>query len=324
MHYLIIVLISLYVSYFMYSFVIPKLRKKKLGQNVRLDGPKSHYYKKGTPTLGGVVIILISIFCLICLMIEYKKMIYFKNIIIILISTIGFGLIGFIDDYRNIKYQKNEGIKPLTKLIMQIAISLIISFLLLNSGFSSTIKIFNFELELGFLYPIWVILFMLSVTNAVNITDGIDGLASGIVLIILMFLLAITSLFGFIDLNFITVSFAVALFGFMMFNLPPAKIFMGNTGSMAIGAIIGVIALMLKIEMLLAIVCIFPIIETLSVIIQVLYFKITKGKRLFPMSPIHHSLEKWGLSEWMIDLLGWSITLIFSSVSFLIGVNYVF
>lgn len=324
MHHLIIILISLYVSYFMYSYLIPKLRKKKIGQNVRLDGPTSHYYKKGTPTFGGVVIVSIALFCLVCLLIEYKELIYFKNIVIIMVSIVGYGTIGFIDDYRNIKYHKNEGIKPLTKLIMQIGMALIVYLLLMYYGHSPTLNFFDIKINLGILYPLWIIFFMLGTTNAVNITDGIDGLASGVVAIVLILFSIITYFSGYIDLTFAIISFVTALIGFMLFNLPPAKIFMGNTGSMAIGGMIGVTAILLKSELVMSIACIFPIIETLSVILQVLYFKATKGKRLFPMAPLHHSFEKWGLTEWMIDILSWSITIIFSSIAFLVGVNYVF
>jgi phospho-N-acetylmuramoyl-pentapeptide-transferase len=293
---------------------IPVLHKLKFGQNIRKEGPKSHQKKSGTPTMGGLIF-FISVATTILIM-GHKLM---DKEMIILYSFLAFGFIGFLDDMLKIIHKNNLGLKAAQKMILLILFSLALAWYGYKYiGTDILIPFANkgFRLDLGILYIPGVIFYYTAVTNAVNLTDGIDGLATSVTVIVLTFF----GIVGFRTENYEVAIFAIALagalLGFLKFNAFPAKIFMGDTGSLALGGVIGTIALMLKMEVFVIIVGGIYVIETLSVIIQVTSFKLT-GKRVFKMSPIHHHFEHLGWSEVKIVTVFSSITAILCIVGFI-------
>ena len=302
--------LGVYLSYFGFVFLIPFLKEKKLGQSIRIDGPKEHLKKAGTPTLGGSLVVLIGFFTYFLISIALKRPLLTYNNLLLWVTILGYFVIGFIDDYRNIHFHNNEGIKPLTKIIMQIFVGLLSYLFYHLSGYNNEIILFGKSINIFFIYGVWLVLVIMATSNAVNITDGIDGLASGLVFIAFAAFAIIAYKNDNSDITLLLVSFMVSLISFMIFNLHPAKIFMGNTGSMSFGAILAITALILKKELILLLIGLPFVIETLSVIIQVTYFKLTKGKRVFPMAPLHHTFEYYGMNEWQIDLLFWSVGLL--------------
>lgn len=294
--------------------VIPILHKLKFGQNIREEGPKSHQKKSGTPTMGGLIF-FISVATTILIM--GHKLI--DKEMIILYSFLAFGFIGFLDDILKIIHKNNLGLKAAQKMILLILFSLALAWY--GYKYIGTEILIPFEnkgirLNLGMLYIPFIVIFYAAVTNAVNLTDGIDGLATSVTVIVLTFF----GIVGFRTENYEVSIFAIALagalLGFLKFNAFPAKIFMGDTGSLALGGVIGTIALMLKMELFLIIIGGIYLIETLSVIIQVTSFKLT-GKRVFKMSPIHHHFEHLGWSEVKIVTVFSSITAILCIIGFI-------
>ena len=274
--------------------VIPLLHKLKFGQNIRKDGPKSHQKKSGTPTMGGFIF-FISVATTILIM-GHKLM---DKEMIILYAFLAFGFIGFLDDMLKIIHKDNLGLKSAQKMILLILFSLAFAwygYKYIGTDILIPFVSNGFRAELGMLYIPFIVIFYAAVTNAVNLTDGIDGLATSVTVIVLTFF----GIVGFRTENYEVAIFAIALagalLGFLKFNAFPAKVFMGDTGSLALGGVIGTIALMLKMELFVIIVGGIYLIETLSVIIQVTSFKLT-GKRVFKMSPIHHHFEQVGWSE---------------------------
>lgn len=302
--------LGIYLSYFGFVFLIPFLKEKKLGQSIRVDGPKAHLKKAGTPTLGGAVVVLIGLFTYFLISIALKRPILTFNNAFIFICIFGYFLIGFVDDYRNLYFHHNEGIKPLTKILLQLLVGIIGYLFYRLAGYDNNVIVFGKSLNLGSFFGLWIILVLTATTNAVNITDGIDGLAAGLVFIAFASFSVIAYANSNTEIALLLVSFMVSLISFMIFNFHPAKIFMGNTGSMSFGALLAVSAVILRKELLLILIGLPFVIETFSVILQVSYFKITKGKRVLPMAPLHHSLEYWGLNEWQIDILMWSVALL--------------
>ena len=291
---------------------IPTLHKLKFGQNIRKEGPKSHQKKSGTPTMGGLIF-FISVSTTILIM-GHKLM---DKEMIILYSFLAFGFIGFLDDLLKIIHKDNLGLKAAQKMILLILFSIALAWYGYKYvGTAILIPFANKPLDLGMLYIPFIVIFYVAVTNAVNLTDGIDGLATSVTVIVLTFF----AIVGFRTKNYEVAIFAIALagalLGFLKFNAFPAKIFMGDTGSLALGGVIGTIALMLKMEVFVIIVGGIYLIETLSVIIQVTSFKLT-GKRVFKMSPIHHHFEQVGWSEVKIVTVFSSITAILCIIGFI-------
>ena len=294
--------------------VIPVLHKLKFGQNIRKEGPKSHQKKSGTPTMGGLIF-FISVATTILIM-GHKLM---DKEMIILYSFLAFGFIGFLDDMLKIIHRDNLGLKSAQKMILLILFSLAFAWYGYKYiGTDILIPFANkgFRVDLGILYIPFIVIFYAAVTNAVNLTDGIDGLATSVTVIVLTFF----AIVGFRTENYEVAIFAIALagalLGFLKFNAFPAKIFMGDTGSLALGGVIGTIALMLKMEWFVVIVGGIYVIEALSVIIQVTSFKLT-GKRVFKMSPIHHHFEQVGWSEVKIVTTFSIITAILCIIGFI-------
>ena len=299
-----ILLLSFMASVVVAIFFIPILKKLKVGQIERKEGPQSHLKKQGTPTMGGVIMILVIVavtaFCWYDYSKDPQQADIAKNLLPLLFVTVGFGLVGFIDDLKKLISKNTDGLSPKAKmfglLIISVGYSLILT-KVLNIGTDIIIPFAKTSLTL----PIWIyipfaILVMLATTNAVNLTDGIDGLSTSVTTIIITCLTVISIIFGIKEVTIFGSILIGACLGFLLFNLNPAKVMMGDTGSLMLGGAIAGISLYMKIPLLLIIIAIIPIIETLSVMIQVAHFKRT-GERVFKMTPIHHHFELSGWKE---------------------------
>lgn len=301
-------IVSFAVTTLLMLIGIPILRNVKMGQSIRLDGPSTHLKKQGTPTMGGIIILLgfsisFIIFGIINLDLSYKEIFSF------LFPSYIYLLIGFIDDLIIIIKHNNEGIKPKIKVLFQI-IGILLYYIIFLNDVSTTINLYYFTVDLKRFYFFFVLLLYVSSTNAVNLTDGLDGLASGLLIICFMGTTILGLLYNRNDIILFSVTIVASLLSFLIFNYNPAKIFMGNAGSLMFGSVLATLFVLLKEEMMIVVIGIVFIIETLSVIIQVVYFKITKGKRVFLMAPLHHHYEKKGNNEIVIDLFFWIIGLI--------------
>ena len=289
------VIISFLISVVFCPILIPFLRKLKFGQTEREEGPQSHLKKNGTPTMGGLVI-LASI--LLTSLIYIGK---FTEILPVLFMTLGFGLIGFLDDYIKVVKKRSLGLTPLQKMALQVIVTgVFIYYYFKIAGLDTSIKI-PFVSGDGFVMPTWlfiifVFIVVLGTVNGVNFTDGLDGLASGVTVIVATFF-TIAALSLNPSMTPITGAVVGSLLGFLLFNTYPARVFMGDTGSLALGGFVSSIALMLHMPLFIVIIGLIYLVEVLSVILQVGYFKLTHGKRIFKMAPIHHHFELCGYSE---------------------------
>ena len=283
------VIISFLISVVFCPILIPFLRKLKFGQTEREEGPQSHLKKNGTPTMGGLVI-LASI--LLTSLIYIGK---FTEILPVLFMTLGFGLIGFLDDYIKVVKKRSLGLTPLQKMALQFIVTgVFIYYYFKIAGLDTSIKI-PFVSGDGFVMPTWlfiifVFIVVLGTVNGVNFTDGLDGLASGVTVIVATFF-TIAALSLNPSMTPITGAVVGSLLGFLLFNTYPARVFMGDTGSLALGGFVSSIALMLHMPLFIVIIGLIYLVEVLSVILQVGYFKLTHGKRIFKMAPIHHHFE---------------------------------
>lgn len=301
--------------------LIPLLRRLKFGQSIREEGPKSHLKKTGTPTMGGVMIILSIVITSIIM--GYKLGVIGTELWLLIFVLLGYGLLGFADDFIKVVMKRNLGLTSLQKLVGQIIIALIFYYVLQAEGFSTYIEIpgTSFQFDLGWFYPIFIIFILVGSSNAVNLTDGLDGLLSGTAAIAFGAYAILTLFFGaHTETAIFAISVVGALLGFLVFNAHPAKVFMGDTGSLALGGAIAAIAIITKTEILLVIIGGVFVIETLSVIIQVISFK-TTGKRVFKMSPLHHHYELLGWSEWRVVTTFWLIGLVFAALGIYIEVG---
>ena len=284
--------------------VIPILRKRKVGQIERDDGPQSHLKKQGTPTMGGIIIILSMIIVCVGLYYYYMKIRVepnvAKNILPLLFVSVGFGIIGFVDDFKKLILKNTKGLSPKAKmaglLIVSVAYTVYLT-TVLKIGTDMYIPFFKTSITL----PIWIyipftIFVMLATTNAINLTDGIDGLSSSVTTIILTCLTVIAIIFNVKEVTVFGSALTGACLGFLLFNLYPSKVMMGDTGSLLLGGAVAAIAIYLKMPLILIIIALVPILETLSVMIQVAHFKRT-GNRIFKMAPLHHHFELSGWKE---------------------------
>lgn len=289
-----ILVASFCITVILSFIIIPILRKLKVGQIERKEGPVSHLQKQGTPTMGGIIIAITIIVLGILLGIKVNA------IIPLVVVSIGFGLIGCIDDSTKLKYQNTKGISPSAKMLGLLIISVVYALFLANTeniGTQTLIPIINIYITIPpLIYIPFAICTMLATTNAVNLTDGIDGLSTSVSMIIISCLTVIGILQGQKEIALFGSLVSGACLGFLMFNLHPAKVFMGDTGSLLLGGVIVSMALYLKIPLLLLVIAIIPVLETLSVIIQVSYFRKT-GNRIFKMAPLHHHFELCGWKE---------------------------
>lgn len=314
-----ILLLSFAITVILGFIIVPILRKLKVGQIERSDGPESHLKKQGTPTMGGIIMMLGIIIITIGAYIYYKSrdLALAKNLLPILGLTIGFGIIGFIDDFKKLVLKNTKGLSPSLKMLGLLIISVIYVLYLINGlnlGTEMYLPIVKKYITLPiYFYIPFAIVVILATTNAVNLTDGIDGLSSSVCTIIITCLTIIATIFEVKEIVVFGAIVIGAVLGFLMFNIHPAKVFMGDTGSLFLGGVISGIALYLKMPLILLVIAIIPVIETLSVIIQVTYFKKT-GKRVFKMAPIHHHFELSGWKENQVVMLFSVITLVVSVI----------
>jgi phospho-N-acetylmuramoyl-pentapeptide-transferase len=289
--------------------VIPALKTFKFGQSIREEGPKSHLKKSGIPTMGGIMFIISTA---ITVIIVSPKMT--GAAIDAVITTVGFGLIGFVDDILKIKRKKNLGLKAYQKLIGQIAFAFIlVYFAYTNGNIGSGIHIpyTNIMFDLGIWYIPFMIFVVVAIVNGVNLTDGLDGLASSVTIIVGVFFVIVTYGLHMTDLSIFCGALVGGLLGFLKYNSYPAQVFMGDTGSLALGGAISAMAVLLKMPFIIVIVGIIYVVENLSVVLQVGYFKLTGGKRLFKMAPLHHHFELKGWHETKVVAVFSIITAIF-------------
>lgn len=308
-------------------FYVPWLRKIKAGQEIKENGPTWHMSKSGTPTMGGVI--FISACTLVCLTVGFDAMRAgdYTHIFVLLFALV-FGAIGFLDDWEKLRKKQNLGLSAKAKFILQLAAALVFVLLLRKLGYISTrlyIPFWNVELHIPeVLYFILAAFIIVGTVNAVNITDGVDGLASGTSLPVCLFFVAITFLWGekFVSLGIFASALLGGLMGFLVYNFNPAKVFMGDTGSLFLGGAIAALAFAYDMPLILITLGIVYIVETLSDIIQVTYFKLTHGKRVFKMAPFHHHLEMggWTGKKWKekeLFALFTSVSLVFAIISFI-------
>ena len=295
--YAIIAVIAFAVSMFVTARMIPFLREKQFGQFIREDGPQAHLSKAGTPTMGGVAMVVGITVALIAS--SFLTGGFSADKLAILLSMYAFGLIGFIDDYNKIAKKQNEGLTPKQKLLLQVLFGAALAvFMMLREGTSVLIPFFKVNVNFGVLYIPFIIFVEVAMANAVNLTDGLDGLASSTSAIVAA-AFAVVGIFVVRNEPMGAAAQAVfgATLGFLMYNHYPARIFMGDTGSMALGGVLSATAIIGHVEWLLPIAGLIYVCEALSVIIQVTYFKKTGGKRIFRMAPIHHHFELGGWHE---------------------------
>lgn len=298
---------------------IPFLRRLKFGQSIREEGPKSHQKKSGTPTMGGIIIILSLVIA--SLVMAYKFGSASTELYLLIFVTLGYGLLGFLDDFIKVVMKRNLGLTSKQKFFGQMIIAIIFYFGLKSAGIENTLAIpgTDFELHLGWFYPIFIIFIMVGASNGVNLTDGLDGLLAGTASLAFGAYAVIASNNLQVDVAIFTIAVVGALLGFLVFNAHPAKVFMGDTGSLALGGAIAAVAIITKTEILLVVIGGVFVIETLSVILQVISFK-TTGKRIFKMSPLHHHYELVGWSEWRIVVTFWLVGLLLAALGIYIEV----
>ncbi len=311
-----ILLLSFAATVILSLIIVPILRKLKVGQIERAEGPQSHLKKQGTPTMGGIIMTIVIIAVGAFMYWDYSKdqMEVAKALLPLIGVAVGFGFIGFIDDFKKLVLKNTKGLSPKAKMLGLLIVSVAFTIVLVNVFDIGTDIYIPFVKE-SITLPIWLyipfaVLVMLATTNAINLTDGIDGLSTSVTTIILTCLTVISILLGVKEVTIFGVILIGTCLGFLLFNLNPAKVMMGDTGSLMLGGAIAGIALYLKMPLLLLIIAIVPIIETLSVMIQVAYFKKT-GNRIFKMTPIHHHFELSGWKENKIVSVFSLITLVF-------------
>ena len=314
----------LLVAYFLTVLMLPRLIKYlhvlKFGQAIREEGPQSHMHKKGTPTMGGISFIIAIVISLIVAMFLDSSNI--KYYVLFIYTTISFSIIGYIDDMLIVVKKKNDGLAPRKKLMLQILFS-VIFYILVTFIYKEVnyihIPVFDYNLNISYFYIIFLVFWQTGFSNAVNLTDGLDGLATSVTIITT----STFALLAYKENNFPVLVFCLtivgALVGFLLFNRNPAKIFMGDTGSLALGGILAAISVILHKEVAFLFIGLVYILETLSVIIQVAYFKKT-GKRIFKMSPLHHHFELSGYGEVKTVYIFVVIAVISSAIGYFVGV----
>lgn len=303
--------VSFIISIVLGPIIIPMLQRLKFGQNIRKEGPQSHLKKAGTPTIGGLIFIISTLIVMVVM--RYNPT---DEAMIALYSLLAFGFIGFLDDFLKIVKKQNEGLKAWQKMLLLIIFSTAIAvYGSVNLGTGLMIPFIGTKIPLGILYIPFVIVYYAGTTNAVNLTDGLDGLATSVTVLVTTFLGIISYNLGHISLAIFCVALAGALLAFLRFNAFPARVFMGDTGSLALGGAVAMVALILKMPLILVLIGIIYVIETLSVILQVASFKLT-GKRIFKMAPIHHHFEQLGWSETKIVSVFSIITVVFCFIAF--------
>lgn len=306
------------------QILIPVLRRLKAGQSIREDGPTWHMSKQGTPTMGGLMFILAIAVAILVAGADQIRMGNWNHVHVFLFALV-FGVIGFIDDFQKLRHHANEGLTAPQKFLLQLAAAIAFTVLLRQQGYLSPnlyIPFLGVELILPWVvYMIFAAFVMVGTVNAVNLTDGIDGLATGVTIPVSLFYLAVSAWYGRQDLMVLSAALAGGLSAFLIYNFHPAKVFMGDTGSLFLGGMVCGMAFALDLPLVIPIVGLVYVVEVLSDIIQVVYFKKTHGKRFFRMAPLHHHLEMGGWSETKLFCVFSGVTLVLCVLAF-VGVMY--
>lgn len=300
--------------------LIPFLRRKHIGQRISIYVGENHKKKEGTPTMGGLIFVVPTIIMTILLVLT-NKIELTPNLIIILFVFTGYSFIGFLDDFLSIKKKNNEGLTTYQKLFLQLIIALVFFYLYMKKGGQTALIVstLGINIEMGWFYGVFLLFILIGASNAVNLTDGLDGLAGGLSAIAFIAFSLISIAVGFEEIGIFSFILIGALMGFLIFNTHPAKIFMGDTGSLALGAVMAAVAILTHREVTLLVVASVFVIETLSVILQVVWLRLFKHK-LFLMTPLHHHFEKLGWEETDIVKLFWVVGLILTMAGIFFGV----
>lgn len=300
--------------------LIPALKKLRIGQRISIFVGDSHRKKEGTPTMGGLIFIIPTVLATIYLLLS-NKVSYTSNLGIVLLVFLGYAAIGFLDDFLSIRKGNNEGLSAYQKLFMQVLIAIGFFYIYMKNGgqTSFVVGMLGIDLELGWLYGLLILFVLVGASNAVNLTDGLDGLAGGLSAIAFIAFSLISLMVGFEDIGIFSLILVGSLIGFLIYNTHPAKIFMGDTGSLALGAVMGAIAILTHRELTLLVVAGIFVLETLSVIIQTIWVQVFH-KKLFLMTPVHHHFEKLGWIETDIVKLFWVAGLVLAMAGIIFGV----
>ena len=310
-----------FISSIILGFIlIPVLKRLHMGQRISSYVGERHHAKEGTPTFGGLIFIIPTLIVTGVLLLTHK-MDLTEDLKMVLFVFITHAFIGFLDDYLSHKKGKNEGLTTLQKLFMQLFISLIVFYLYIKNGGQTSLVVstLGINIEMKWLYGIFILLILVGSSNAVNLTDGLDGLTGGLSAISFVAFSLISLMVGYTDMGIFSLILTGAVLGFVFYNAHPAKVFMGDTGSLALGAVMGMIAILTHREVTLLIVAFVFVIETLSVILQVIWVKCF-NRRLFLMTPIHHHFEKMGMPEVDIVRMFWLFGLILAMAGIIFGV----
>lgn len=299
------------------KFIIPILKKLKVGQSEREDGPRSHLKKQGTPTMGGIMMMMTIVVFTIIVCFFQQNFEFVRTILMISIASLGFGIVGFVDDFKKVVLHNTEGLNPKLKMLGLLIVSSVYTIFCMQYMNISTDLILPFT-DFRLSLPTWIfipftILVMLSTTNAVNLTDGVDGLAASVCAIIVTAISIIAIKLGNVEISIFGSIVVGSCLGFLVYNFHKAKVMMGDTGSLLLGGVISSMAIYLQIPIFLLIIAIIPILETLSDILQVFYFRRT-GKRLFRMAPLHHHFELTGWRENRVVGVFSLVTFVFSLI----------
>lgn len=298
--------VSFLITLILGPILIPLLKRLKVGQSIREEGPESHYKKSGTPTMGGIIMVIAVILTVV------TSRFMNQDIWILIACTVGFGFIGFVDDFIKVVLKRSLGLRAYQKIIGQVVLAVALAVYQSRVSVLGTeliVPFFNTNIDLGIFYIPFIAFVVIATVNSANLTDGLDGLASGVTLIILSFFSLIALNMGMQNIAVFAAALAGACLGFLRYNSYPAKVFMGDTGSMALGGAVAGIAVLLNLTLIIPLVCGIYFVEAISVIVQVVSFK-TRGKRIFLMSPLHHHFEYKGWKETKIVVVFWSVTLI--------------
>lgn len=301
-------------------FLVPLLKKLRIGQKISIFVGEAHRKKEGTPTMGGLIFIVPTIIATIGLILT-DKIPYTMNLGIVLLVFLGYACIGFLDDFLSIRRGSNEGLTTYQKLLMQVLIAIGFFYIYMRSGGQTSwvVGTLHIDIEMGWLYGIFILFVLVGASNAVNLTDGLDGLAGGLSAIAFIAFSLISLMVGFEDIGIFSLILVGSLMGFLIYNTHPAKIFMGDTGSLALGAAMGAIAILVHRELTLLVVAGIFVLETLSVILQTFWVQVLHRK-LFLMTPVHHHFEKLGWAETDIVKLFWVGGLILAMAGIIFGV----
>lgn len=308
-------------------FMVPFLHKIKFGQTIREVGPSWHKNKQGTPTMGGIMFIIgSSVAAVICIAFLWlnggaETQLMLVKVMAGALMAVGFGIVGFLDDYISIKKHRNLGLTEIQKLILQfIIVGAYLLSVALAGGTTETVIPFLGTVDLGFFYYILAAVFIVGMVNAVNFTDGIDGLNTSVTLVVALVFSVIAMLLNRVGLSLYAAAIVGAMIGFLFWNANPAKVFMGDTGSLFLGGAVCALAFGVNMPILLILIGIIYIVEILSVVLQVTYFKISHGKRIFKMAPIHHHFEMCGWNENKICFVFSGVTLLAGIIGVLLAV----